>query len=100
MRTHKKSLLMSENDKSYWKSKPDQHKTENERVDHRDVKRTQFFSDQSIKQNNITELGKTKTLSSLLKDRRDFNTKSNMTKFANFAKGVHGMELPRFSDTA
>ena len=46
----------------------------------------------------MTELGKTKTLASLLKDRRDKLVVSNMTKFANFAKGVHGVELPRFGD--
>ena len=29
MKAFKKKVLMDENDKSYWKSKPDQHKTEN-----------------------------------------------------------------------
>ena len=96
---------MDENDASFKNSNPTDHKEEQQRVEERDIKRTQYLADELQKKKltikthrkSTSESYDAKTLSELINKRQLLMHQSNMKKFANFAKGVHGMELPKFS---
>lgn len=61
----------------------------------REKNRTQYFAEQSNKQNGLR---KSNTRAKIIEERRQNLIQNNMNKFANFAKGVHGLEIPKFSD--
>jgi hypothetical protein len=92
MKAERLATLMKDQDLSYINSNPDQKLSAQTRIQIKDDARAAFMLNKPSKKVE----NETKTI--LLHKRREKAVQENMEKFGNVAIGIHGIELPKFSD--